>query len=163
MQRNRNRNKSKSGTTQNSGNQNRKKSGNSGRSYRNNRYGNKTNDFKFQLHEGGGKKAYTFEKLREAVILRIQTDFQAARYVVSSLRKGIKEGPPAPERETSTKTDMSQKAIEQETMNRKYEAKLVHYFTQEQTFEDNWIKAYGLICRLLLKPDADSIERTGEL
>ena len=131
MQRNRNRNKSKSGTTQNSGNQTGKKTGNSGRTNRNNKYGSKNNEFKFQLHDGGGKKAYTFEKLREAVILKIQTDFQAARYVVSSLRKKIKEGPPVPERETSSKTDVNQKAIEQETTNRKYEAKLTYYFTQE--------------------------------
>ena len=30
-------------------------------------------------------------------------------------------------------------------MNRKYEAQLAHYFAQEMDFEDNWVKAYGLI------------------
>ena len=92
-QRNRNKNRSKSGMTQNNGNQNRKKTGNSGKTNRNNKYGSKNNEFKFQLHDGGSKKAYTFEKLKEAVILKIQTDFQAARYVVTSLRKMNKEGP----------------------------------------------------------------------
>ena len=32
-------------------------------------------------------------------------------------------------------------------MNRKYEAKLAHYFKQDENFEDNWIKGYGLIYR----------------
>ena len=42
-------------------------------------------------------------------------------------------------------TDIALKAIGQEIFNRKYEAQLAHYFTQEIDFEDNWVKAYGLI------------------
>ena len=123
---NKNRNK-KYGMTQNQSNNQSKKSGsnNPGRSNRNNR-SNKTNEFKFQLHDGGSRRTYTFEKIKEAMILKIQTDFTSARYVVSSLRKKVKEGPPTPVRETSTKTDVNQKVIEQETMNRKYEAKLAY-------------------------------------
>ena len=41
--------------------------------------------------------------------------------------------------------DVALKAIEQETLNRKYEAQFAHYFEQEMEFEDNWVKAYGLI------------------
>ena len=79
------------------------------------------------------------------MILKIQTDFTSARYVVSSLRKKVKDGPPIPTRELSSKTDPALKAVEQETFNRKYEAKSAHYYNQETLFEDNWIKAYGLI------------------
>ena len=43
--------------------------------------------------------------------------------------------------------DVDEKAIEQETMNRRYDSKMNFYSTQEQSFEDNWIKAYGLIYR----------------
>ena len=57
----------------------------------------------------------------------------------------MKQGPPTPTRDTSNLTDADAKAIEQETMNRKYEAKLSHYFKQQEDLEDNWIKAYGLI------------------
>ena len=111
-QRNRKKNTSKSWTNQNNGQQNGNKSGSSGKSSKNSRYWNKSNEFKFQLHDGGSKKAYTFEKLKKAVILKIQTDFQAARYVVSSLRNKKKDGPPVPVRETSNKTNPDEKAIE---------------------------------------------------
>ena len=57
----------------------------------------------------------------------------------------MKVGPAVPTRGTSQITDAALKAIEQETLNRKYEAQLVHYFSQEMDFEENWVKAYGLI------------------
>ena len=50
-------------------------------------------------------------------------------------------------KEISNKTDANERSIKQETMNRKYEAKLAHYFKQEEYFKDNRIKAYGLIYR----------------
>ena len=142
-------NKSKngrSGKTQNNSNNQSKKSGGStsGKNYNRN---NKSNEFKFQLHDGSSKRAYTYEKIKEAMILKSQTNFTSARYVVSSLRKKVKDGPPVPVRELSSKTNADEKAIEQETLNRKYEAKSAHYYNQETLFEDNWIKVYGLIYR----------------
>ena len=118
-----------------------KSNGSNGRS----RYNSKGSEFRFQLQDSTNKKTYTFEKIRDAIILRIQTQFQSGRYIVTSLRDGVKKGPPMPTRETSNKADADEKRIEQETMNRKYEAKLIHYFRQNEDFEDNWIKAYGLI------------------
>ena len=47
--------------------------------------------------------------------------------------------------ETSVKTDKAEKAIERETFNRKYEAKLGHHFQQEVKLEDNWVRVYGII------------------
>ena len=139
----------RSGKSQNNSNNQSKKSGGStsGRNNNRNNKSNKSNEFKFQLHDGSSKRAYTYEKIKEAMILKIQTDFTSARYVVSSLRKKVKDGPPVPVRELSSKTDPDQKAIEQETLNRKYEAKSAHYYNQETLFEDDWIKAYGLIYR----------------
>ena len=136
----------RSGKSQNNSNNQSKKSGGgtSGRNNNRNNRSNKSNEFKFQLHDGSSKRAYTYEKIKEAMILKIQTDFTSARYVVSSLRKKVKDGPPVPVRELSSKTDADQKAIEQETLNRKYEAKSAHYYNQETLFEDNLIKAYGL-------------------
>ena len=142
----RNRNNSNSGRTQNSQNQSSKRNNNTTNSNGKARF-NKVSEFKFQLQDSGNKKAYTFEKIKEAVILKIQTDFQAGRYVVSSLRSKVKSGPPTPTRETSSKANEDERRIEQETLNRKYEAKLVHFFKQEEDFQDNWIKAYGLIYR----------------
>ena len=94
--RNRNRNRSRSGTSQNNQNsQNNQRNNQSSKGKRNSNSGrsnNKTNEFKFQLHDGGNRKAYTYEKIREAVILKIQTDFNSARYVVTSLWKRNKQG-----------------------------------------------------------------------
>ena len=142
----RNRNNSNSGRTQNSQNQGNKRNNNTTNSNGKARF-NKVSEFKFQLQDSGNKKAYTFEKIKEAVILEIQTDFQAGRYVVSSLRSKVKSGPPTPTRETSSKMNEDERKIKQETLNCKYEAKLVHFFKQEEDFQDNWIKAYGLIYR----------------
>ena len=64
---------------------------------------------------------------------------------MNSLRVRKRLGPATPTRGTSVITDEALKAIEQETFNRKYEAQLAHYFTQEMDFEENWVKAYGLI------------------
>ena len=79
--------KPKSGNNQNQkrNNTNQKPNGNSGRSH----YSSKGTDFKFQLHDSSNKKTYTFEKIREAIILKIQTTYQSGRYVVSLLRNRV--------------------------------------------------------------------------
>ena len=144
---NKNRN-GRSGRSQNTNNQSKKSGSNTsgGNNYRNNKT-NKNNEFKFQLHDGSNKRTYTYEKIKEAMILKIQTDFTSSRYVVSSLRNKIKEGPPIPVREISRNPDEEMRSIEQETFNRRYEAKSAHFYSQETLLEDNWIKAYGLIYR----------------
>ena len=101
----------------------------------------KKKEFWYQLHDGSRGNGYTFEKITQAIILKIQTTFTGGRYIVNSLRAQIKDGPAVPTRGTSVKTDAALKAIEQETLNRKYEAQLAHYFAQEMDFEDNWVKA----------------------
>ena len=155
----RNRGNTNSGRTQNSQNNQGNKRNNSTSNSSGKAKFNKVAEFKFQLQDSGNRKAYTFEKIKEAVILKIQTDFQAGRYVVSSLRSKAKSGPPTPTRETSSKANEDKRKVEQETLNRKYEAKLVHFFKQEEDFEDNWIKAYGLIYRsYCTRGDANSVK-----
>ena len=105
----------------------------------------KKNEFKFQLHDTSRKGGYTYKKIFDAIVLKIQTTFDGGRFVVKSLRGKAKEGPILPTRGQSNKTDQLERAIEQESLNRKYEAQLSYYFTAESQFEDNWVKAYGLI------------------
>ena len=105
----------------------------------------KRNEFKFQLHDTSRKGGYTYKKIFDAIVLKIQTSFDGGRFVVKSLRGKVKEGPVLPTRGQSNKTDQLERAIEQESLNRKYEAQLSYYFTAESQFEDNWVKAYGLI------------------
>ena len=102
-------------------------------------------EFKFQLHDPTRKGGYTFEKIRDAIILKIQKEFQASRYIVSSLRNKVKQGPAMPDRTISTNADANLAAIEQETFNRRYEAQLAYHFQAEAKFENNWEKAYGLV------------------
>ena len=97
----------------------------------------KRNEFKFQLHDTSRKGGYTFKKIFNAIILKIQTTFDGGRYIVKSLRGKAKEGPPVPARGQSQKTDQLERAIEQESLNRKYEAQLAYYFTTESQFENN--------------------------
>ena len=105
----------------------------------------KKKEFWYQLHDGSRGNGYTFEKITQTIISKIQTAFTGGQYIVNSLRAKAKIGPAIPTRGTSTIVDATLKAVEQETLNRKYEAQLAHYFGQEMEFEDNWVKAYGLI------------------
>ena len=97
------------------------------------------------MHDTTRKGGYTYKKIFDAIILKIQTTFDGGRYIVKLLRSKIKDGPPQPIRGLSQKTDLLEKAVEQESLNRKYEAQLSYYFMAESQFEDNWITAYGLI------------------
>ena len=105
------RNKSKSNSGKTQSNQNNKKNNSSGKPNGRNQNNAKASDFKFQLHDSGNKRAHTFEKIREAIILKIQTDFQSGRHVVTLLRNKVKSGPPTPTRETSSKTDADEREL----------------------------------------------------
>ena len=67
----------------------------------------------------------------------MQTTFLSGRFIVSLLRKWIKQGPTMPNRETSILSDPNLKVIKQDSMNRKFNTKILHYFKAEEEFEDN--------------------------
>ena len=113
----------------------------------------KKKEFWYQLHNGSCGNGYTFEKIKQTIILKIQTTFTGSRYIVNSLRSRAKIGPDIPTRGTTTILDATLKSVEQETLNHKYEAQLAHYFGQEMEFEDNWVKAYGLIFKTYCSRD----------
>ena len=57
----------------------------------------KKKEFRYQLHDSGSRgNGYTFEKITQAIILKIQTTFNGGRYIVTSLRSRVKQGPPMP-------------------------------------------------------------------
>ena len=58
-------------------NRNLRSSGSNGRSW----FASKT-EFKFQMHDDSNKKTYTFDKIREAIIMKLQTMFQSERFIV---------------------------------------------------------------------------------
>ena len=63
----------------------------------------KYSEFRFQPHDTLKKNGYTFEKIQEAAILKLQTNLVNGRHVVKSLRDRVKKGPPEPVLQTSTK------------------------------------------------------------
>ena len=71
-------------------------------------------EFKFFAADSGVKNPYTFEKIEEAIILKIQTTFEGvtAPDVVTSLRKRQKHVYAEPELVVSTDSDPDKKAAE---------------------------------------------------
>ena len=67
---------------------------------------------------------YTYDKIFEAIVLKIQKDVENSWYLVNSLRNRVKKGPDSPTTETSSKTDANQKVVEQERFNRKFQMKM---------------------------------------
>ena len=122
----RNNNRNRRGRNRNSNNNKPTSNGNQG-SGKNPAYQKKA-EFKFQMHDTTRKGGYTYKKIFDAIILKIQTTFDGGRYIVKLLRSKIKDGPPQPIRGLSQKTDLLEKAVEQESLNRKYEAQLSYYF-----------------------------------
>ena len=76
------------------------------RNFRNN---NKP-EFKFQLHDSLRKGSYTCEKLTEAIVTKIQKEFEGGRWIAKSIRGKAKNGPPEPVLQVSTKVDNTEKA-----------------------------------------------------
>ena len=99
-----NANKPKSG-------ENSKNSGGSGNSSGNkhNSQQQKRTEFKFQLHDPSRKGGYTYERLHEAIVIKIQKEFTSGRHIVQSLRNRVKAGPAIPTRDVSTLADAEQK------------------------------------------------------
>ena len=122
-----------------------KKSGQgSGSTNRNKKY----SEFKFQPHDALKKNGYTFEKIQEAAILKLQTTLVNGRYVVKSLRDRVKKGPPEPVLQTSTKgADDSDplRIKEQKQFDMNHSSKFDYWCQQNNEFEENWEKAYGII------------------
>ena len=102
-------------------------------------------ELKFQLHDSARKGVYSYHQIHDAIIIKVQTTLYGGRFVFKSLMDTVKSGSEVPVRGQSQKVDNLEKMIEQESFNRKYKAQLAHYFSAESNFEDNWIKAYGLI------------------
>ena len=67
------------------------------------------------LHEPNKKGAYTFDRIFEAITLKIQKEYSGARFVVNSLQRRTRQGPNAPVRGASNLPDPVAKAVEQKT------------------------------------------------
>ena len=130
----RNTRKSTNGKSQQN-NQKRSSQG-SGNSNRNKKYA----DFKFQPHDTLKKNGYTFEKIQEAAILKLQTTLVNGRHVVKSLRDRVKKGPPQPVLQISTAgADDSNllRVNKQKSFDRIHSSKSDHWCKQNDEFKEN--------------------------
>ena len=120
-------------------------------SSRNQRYRGRRNfrnnkpEFKFQLHDSQRKGQYTCAKITEAIIIKIQKEFDGGRLVANSLRSKVKTGPSMPTLQHSTLTDRNQKAREQQGFQSQYDAQMKNYFEIQERFENEWVCAYSLV------------------
>ena len=83
--RNNNRN-SRGGNQKNQSSQSNNKSNNGNQGSGKSAGYQKKNEFKFQLHDTSRKGGYTYKKIFDAIVLKIQTTFDGGRYVIKSLR-----------------------------------------------------------------------------
>ena len=108
-------------------------------------FNHKRSEFKFQLQDATRKGQYTCEKLTEAIVLKVQKEFEGGRYIASSLRNRVKKGPDLPTLQHSAKTNQAEKDREQKEFQSRYEAQMNHYCIANEKFENEWVKAYSLI------------------
>ena len=104
-------------------------------------------EFKFFVAYSGIKNEYTFEKIEEAIILKIQTTFEGVTVpqVITSLRKQAKHVFAEPHLVVSTETDPTKLAAEEKRNAVRYNKQYDRWETNEAEFNSLWVKAYGLI------------------
>ena len=102
-------------------------------------------EFKFALHDAQGKGQYTCAKITEAIIVKIQKEFNGGRLIANSLRSKVKTGPTMPVLKQSSKTDPDEKNRENRSFECQFDAQMNNHFKIEERFENEWVRAYSLI------------------
>ena len=100
----------------------------------------KYSEFKFQPHDNAKKNGYTFEKMQEAAILKLQTSLENGRYVVKSLRDRFKKGPDTPTPQTSTAgadANSPERVREQSQFNMKYHSQFDFWCKKNEEFKES--------------------------
>ena len=121
-------------------------------------------EFKFFGHDSGRKNGYTYEKIEESIITKIQDTFEGntVPYVVRCLRDKTKHAFPEPELVISTSTDADVKEREQQK-SEKYDKQYDQWVENNAEFDSLWQKVYALIwdvyCNSELKVNIKEMSR----
>ena len=91
------------------------------------------------------KKSELFEKIREAIVLKIQKTFEKNADIATSIESGTKHTFTEPTMKTSSHATPAFAARQDRVFEIEYEAKLLRHMAKEEEFENNWVKAYALI------------------
>ena len=104
-------------------------------------------ELKFFGHEHNKKNGYTYEKIEEAIIMKIQSTFEGntVPYIISSLRNKAKHVFSEPELRVSELSEPVAKAREQLKYDKRYDKQYDYWMENEAAFSSLWSKAYALI------------------
>ena len=104
-------------------------------------------EFKFYAADSGVKNPYTFEKIEEAIILKVQTTFEGVTVpdVVRSLRTRKVHVYDEPELVVSEETDPAKFRAEERRNGVRYDKQYDRWESNVAEFNSLWVKAYSLI------------------
>ena len=105
-------------------------------------------EFKFFGHDSGRKNGYTYEKIEEAIITKIQATFEGntVPFIVRSLRDRTKHLFAEPQLVVSEATDVGGvREREQRKNDKKYDKQYDTWIENNAEFDSLWQKAYALI------------------
>ena len=104
-------------------------------------------EFKFFGHDSGRKNGYTYEKIEEAIITKIQATFEGntVPFIVRSLRDRSKHEFEEPQLVVSEATEPILKEREQRKNDKKYDKQYDQWIENNAEFDSLWQKAYALI------------------
>ena len=137
------------------GNQQNNRQGNSQRTFhrrRNNQKNNSNNqksatkgktqinkELKFNLHGTGKEKQNcSYARVLEKICLRLQQNLtNGGSNIVKSIRENKICRPVAPTRKESQLSDVDKKQFEQISLDKEYDARLKHYITKGEDFDEN--------------------------
>ena len=101
---------------------------------------------KFYMHDSAQRKSSeSFGKIKEAIILKIQSTFESPVDIVKLLRDGVKRAFNKPTLSKSTNTDPADKALEDVQFKEEWKIDYSIFCKEESRFEELWCKAFAVI------------------
>ena len=100
------------------------------------------------MHDAQARKfSESFEKIKNAILLKIQESFEDSEYIIESLKKKSKKVIEKPDykKYTSSLTDADEKAAENESLRAAWKIDFQMFRDEERRFKNNWHKAYAMI------------------
>ena len=100
------------------------------------------------MHDAQARKSSeSYEKIKNAIILKVQESFKDSKYVIESLKKNSKKVIEKPDykKYRSSLTDPDEKAMEEESLKAEWKIDFQIFRDEEKRFKNNWHKAYAMI------------------
>ena len=105
-------------------------------------------ELRFHMHDAQARKlSESYEKIKKAIILKIQETFEDSDNIVESLKKKQKKviNKPDYKKYVSTLTDPDEKAAENTSLEKEWERDFQIFCDDQKKFKNNWHKAYAMI------------------